>query len=194
MGKETDIWPFVQAKYFGKVPAGTHREVRVIVVHDMEYPEKLTAAEDVARYFRDMPDDRKASAHVCVDADSVVQCVRDRDIAYAAPGCNSDGIQIELAGYGRQSREQWLDDYSTKLLNNAADVIAQYLVKFDLTPQKLTDDDLQRGKAGIIGHDQASRVYKQSDHTDPGPNFPWDVLLEKVGPIYVARLGFTPVA
>lgn len=194
MGRDTDDWPYVQAKYFGKVPDGSHRRVRLIVVHDMEYPEKLTAAEDVARYFQTMPDQRRASAHVCIDADSVVQCVYDRHIAYAAPGCNSDGIQIELAGYGRQTREQWLDDYSTKLLDNAAKVIAQYLVKYEITPQKLTDEQLRAGKTGIVGHDQCSRVYKQSDHTDPGDHFPWDVLLDKIGPLYVERLGLRPLA
>lgn len=187
-GRETDTWPFVQAKYFAAVPRDTPRTVRVIVIHDMEYPEKLTAAEEVAEYFRTMPDHRPASAHICVDADSIVQCVHDRDVAYAAPGCNHDGIQIELAGYGRQSRADWLDDYSARLLDRAANATAQYCVKFDIPPVLLTDEQLRAGDRGIVGHAWVSRVYRESDHTDPGVNFPWDIFMGNVAAYYAARL------
>lgn len=191
---ETANWPRVPAKWFTPYPAGQRRPVRLVVMHDMEYPEKLTAAEDVARYFADPRNARgepvKASAQICVDADSIVQCVRDNDIAYAAPGCNGDGIQIELAGYVKQTREQWLDEYSAKLLDRAADAVAQYCLKYALPVKHLTDAELLAGAKGIIGHDQASRVYKKSDHGDPGPGFPWDVFVRQVGcrrDLYVAR-------
>jgi len=177
---ETDLWPFVPAKFFQRLPKTPRRSVRVLVIHDMEAPERLDTAEAIARYFRDMPDNRKASAHVCVDADSVVQCVHDNDIAYAAPGCNRDGIQIELAGYGSQSRGQWLDTYSDALLALGANVAAQYCLKYGIPPIHLTDAELQEGARGIVGHDQVSRVYKQSDHTDPGQHYPWDVFMNRV--------------
>jgi N-acetyl-anhydromuramyl-L-alanine amidase AmpD len=177
---ETDIWPVMKAKYFQAWPKGAHRFVRVIVVHDMEAAERPDTAEAIARYFHEMPDNRQASAHVCVDADSVVQCVHDNDIAYAAPGCNRDGIQIELAGYGSQSRGQWLDTYSDSLLALGANVAAQYCLKYDVPPIHLTDAELKEGSRGIVGHDQVSRAYKQSDHTDPGPWFPWDVFMNRV--------------
>jgi N-acetyl-anhydromuramyl-L-alanine amidase AmpD len=184
---ETDIWPFVPAKYFLPIDHKTPRRVRVVVIHDMEAAERLDTAEAIARYFRDMPDNRQASAHVCVDADSVVQCVHDRDIAYAAPGCNTDGIQIELAGYGSQTRGQWLDAYSDALLALGANVAAQYCLKYNLPPIHLTDAELHEGSRGIVGHDQVSRVYKQSDHTDPGKFFPWDVFMNRVVRYYAER-------
>lgn len=188
IGRETDRWPLVRAKWFGHFPVGMKRVVTHVVIHDMEYDESLKAAEDVAKYFQTMPDERKASAHICVDADSIVQCVPDNDIAYAAPGLNSTGIQIELAGYARQTRAQWLDDYGRRLLDRAAGAVAQYCVKFAIPPLHLTDQQLFDKREGIVGHDQVSRVYKQSNHTDPGPNFPWDYLMERVGPLYIARL------
>lgn len=189
MGHDTEQWPFVQAKHFHAVPVSAPRKVRVLVLHDMEFPEKMTAAEDVAHYFATMPDGRVASAHVCVDADSVVQCVHDRDVAYAAPGCNHDGISIELAGFMAQSREEWLDAYGAALLHRAADVVAQYCIKYDMPPRKLTDTELAGGARGIVGHDQVSRVYKKSDHQDPGPHFPWDAFMQYVGERYAARIG-----
>lgn len=171
---ETDRWPFVAAKHFKKVD-GPPRRVRVIVIHDMEAPEKGETAENVARYFATTS--TPASAHVCIDSNSIVQCVHDRDIAYAAPGCNSDGIQIELAGYGKQSRGEWLDQYGVQMLALASDAVAQYCLKYGIPAVHLTDDSLRKGMSGIVGHAQVSRVYKKSDHTDPGANFPWDVFV-----------------
>lgn len=182
---ETDNWPFVQARNFKDVPKATPRKVRVIVIHDMEYPEKLSAAEDVARYFATTT--TPASAHICVDADSIVQCVKDSDIAYAAPGCNNDGIQVELAGYARQTRAEWLDGYSAALLERAANAVAQYCLKYDIPVCHMTNVQLKAGEKGIIGHYQASEVYKKSDHMDPGPNFPWDVFMEKVAAHHLVR-------
>lgn len=182
MRRETDAWPFVRARWYG--PNSSLRAVTHIVIHDMEYSRTLRAAEDVAKYFQEMPDGRKASAHVCVDADSVVQCVKDNDVAFAAPGLNGHGIHIELAGYQRQTREQWLDPYGLRLLENGADVAAQYCMKYDIPTVHVTDTELADGKRGLVGHDQVSRVFKQSDHTDPGKNFPWDYFMERVGALY----------
>lgn len=175
---ETDRWPVVKARWFTALPPTQARHVRVLVIHDMEAPETAHTAEDVARYFATT--DTKASAHVCVDNDSVVQCVPDSDVAWAAPGCNSDGIQIEMAGYGNQSTAQWEDAYGQQLLDRAADVAAQYCLKYDLPAVHLTNAELSAGARGIVGHAQVSAVYLESDHTDPGPNFPWDDFMARV--------------
>jgi N-acetyl-anhydromuramyl-L-alanine amidase AmpD len=176
MAYETEIWPFVQAKHFKAVAPG--RIVRLGIVHDMEFPEKLTAAEDVARYFATT--DTVASAHTCVDSDSVVQCVKDNDVAFAAPGCNHDGWQLELAGFGKQTKREWWDKYSLAMLAIGADVMAQICMKYNLPPVHLTNTQLERGEKGIIGHYQATQVYRKSDHTDPGVNFPWQHFISMV--------------
>lgn len=184
---DTDLWPVVKARWFTKwaSPGSGRRPVRVIVMHDMEAPEKGETAENVARYFATT--DTKASSHICVDNNTIVQCVKDNDIAYAAPGCNSDGIQIELAGYGRQTRAEWLDPYSLALIDLGANATAQYCLKYDIPPRQLTNTLLLAGARGIIGHYQASAVYKKSNHTDPGANFPWEHFMELVNVYHRAR-------
>lgn len=181
---ETDNWPVVKARHFNKL--STRRRVRLVVLHSMEAPEKGTTAEAVARYFATT--DRRASAHVCVDNNSIVQCVFDNDVAFAAPGANSDGIHIEMAGYARQTREEWLDPYSTMVIENAANVAAQYCLKFGLPVTTLADEQLLKGAAGIVSHDQVSRVYRRSTHTDPGKGFPWDHFMARVKHYYAARV------
>lgn len=174
---ETDRWPFIKAKNFRKVDG--RRAVRVIVIHDMEFPETTSAAEVIAKDFATT--DRQASAHICVDSDSIVQCVLDNNVAFAAPGANNDGIQIELAGFAKQTREQWLDPYGVLMLDRAADATAQYCLKYDIPVRQLSNDQLgDKVSKGIVGHRQVSQVFKKSDHMDPGPNFPWDFFLKRV--------------
>jgi N-acetyl-anhydromuramyl-L-alanine amidase AmpD len=170
----TPSWPFIPARWFTATPKGTRRRVRIVGIHAMDAPEKGNTAESVARYFATLPPTEKKSAHITVDCNSTVQCVWDNDIAYAMPGCNRDGIQIELAGYSSQTREGWMDEYSMATLQEGARAVAYYLHKYEIPAVHLTNDELRAGGRGIIGHYQASAVYKGSDHTDPGPFFPWE--------------------
>jgi N-acetyl-anhydromuramyl-L-alanine amidase AmpD len=178
---ETQIWPYVPAKYIGKKRAKT----RLVTIHDMEAPELDKTAENVARYFQNP--DYPSSAHICVDNNSIVQCVKDSYIAYGAGGGNDDAIHIELAGYGAQKKSDWLDHYSIACLALGADAAAQYCLKYELPPVKLTNQQLLAGKAGIVGHDQITTVYKISTHTDPGPFFPWPRFMAMVRAFYDER-------
>jgi N-acetyl-anhydromuramyl-L-alanine amidase AmpD len=173
---ETDRFPVMKARFFKHLTE--KRNVRVVVIHSMEAPEKGETAENVARFFQNTQN--PASAHLCIDNNSIVQCVFDNDIAFAAPGVNSDGIQLELAGFAKQKREEWMDAYSILVLENAANAAAQYSLKYNIPIKHLTDAELEAGQKGIIGHVQATRVYKKSTHTDPGEGFPWDHFIDRV--------------
>jgi N-acetyl-anhydromuramyl-L-alanine amidase AmpD len=169
MAYETDPWLYVPAKYPGPKRSGA---VRLVVIHTAQWREHSTSAEALAKYGQN-PDGGVKSWHIAVDSDTVIQCVKDSFVAYAAPGANHDGIQIELACRAEQTPAQWRDPYSLAQLAVAADATAQYCLKYDIPPVHLSDVELYAGHRGIIGHAQASRVYKKSTHTDPGPNFPW---------------------
>jgi N-acetyl-anhydromuramyl-L-alanine amidase AmpD len=174
---ETDKWPYVPAKHLTKNQG--KRNVRLIVIHSMEAPEKGDTAESVAKYFKTT--NREASAHICVDNNSIVQCVLDNNIAWAAPGANSDGIHIEMAGYADQETAEWLDPYSTLVLENAANAAAQYCLKYKIPPIHLTDAELGDKKTkGIVSHAQVTTVFKKGTHTDPGKNFPWAYFIGRV--------------
>lgn len=165
--------PFVQARNYTKTRG---RTIDLIVIHDMEYPERPNGAEWCAAYFagKNAP---KASAHYYVDNNSVVQGVRDKDVAWAAPGANHDGIQIEHAGYAAQSRAEWLDAYSKAELKRSAKLVAQLCHKYEIPIRRLRPIDLRNGKRGICGHRDVNAAFHESDHSDPGPNFPWLVYL-----------------
>ena len=87
---------------------GRQRALRLIVIHTMEAPETPTTAENIAAYFAS--GNVVASAHACVDQDSLVICLPMSDTAFAAPGANADGYQVEHAGYAAQDDAGWADD------------------------------------------------------------------------------------
>lgn len=156
----------------------------------MEAPEKGTTAEAVAKYFATTT--KKASAHYCFDNDSEVQCVLDKDVAYAAPGANSDGLQFELAGYAAQSQGEWKDLFSLSMLSRAAIVAYHKCLEFDIPVVALSNADLLAGKKGIVTHNQVSQAYKLSSHWDPGPNFPMGLFIDLIKAVPLLTQSVTP--
>jgi peptidoglycan hydrolase-like protein with peptidoglycan-binding domain len=167
---------FVQARHYRK---GRTKPLRLVVWHDMEAPEKSTTAESVAHYFATT--DREASAHLCADTDSVVECVKPGDTAFHAPGANADGYGVELAGYARQTKAEWADAGSKATIRTAAKAVAPVMKAHGIPARWLTDAQVADGKTkGMTTHAQVTKVLKKSTHTDPGPNFPKSFVLQEV--------------
>ena len=166
---------FVQARWYTRTDG---RQIDLIVLHSMEAPEKGDTAEAVAAYFA--RGTVKASAHYCIDANSIVQSVFDRDIAWAAPGANRDGLQMEHAGYARQTPEEWADPYSETMLRRSAALVARKCRRYNVPARIVYPAGLLVGRRGITTHAFVSQAFHRSDHTDPGPNFPLRHYLELV--------------
>jgi N-acetyl-anhydromuramyl-L-alanine amidase AmpD len=151
-----------------------------IVVHDMEAQESGTTAEATAAYFANGAGGRSVSAHYCVDNNSVVQCVRLRDSAWTVgnrPG-NNRGINWELAGFARQTRAQWLDAFGLAMFHRAAPIIRADAARYGISLRRCTVTDLRALRPGVTSHNDLRLAFGVTDHTDPGPNFPWDTFLE----------------
>lgn len=157
---------------------GREKPLRLIVIHTMEAPEGPQTAENIAAYFAS--GDVVASAHACVDQDSVVVCLPPTATAFAAPGANADGYQIEHAGYASQDGAGWNDAESQSMLKLSAAHAREIALAAGIPLRHLSDAELAAGYAGFVGHDQVSRVYKRSDHWDPGTNFPWSQYMDLV--------------
>ena len=155
----------------GNYHAGRTGGIRVIVIHTGETGEGSTAAEGMGNWFADAR--ARASAHKGADTDSICTYLPDTATAWAAPGANADGLQLELAGRAGQTSGQWADDASAAILANGATVVREWCAKHGIPARWLTDAQLRDGRTkGLATHAQVSRVFKRSDHWDPGPNFP----------------------
>ena len=170
--------PFLLAKNFTPASRGV---IDLIVIHDMEYPEVPTGAEWCAQFFAGSNAPR-ASTHYSVDSNSVVQSVRDRDVAWHAPGANHNGIGIEHAGYAKQSRQEWLDPYSLAELVISAHLVRKLCDRYAIPIVRLSAADLTAKKRGITGHADVTKAFPGPGrtHWDPGPNFPWDKYIQLV--------------
>lgn len=144
-----------------------------VVLHTMETPEHNQISENIAGWFANPI--AQTSAHYCVDPDSVVQCVDERACAWAAMQVgNANGIHIEMAGRAAQTAAEWADAPSQAILARTAALTADICRRHNIPAWYLTDQQLANGEKGITTHAQISRVFKQSDHTDPGGGFPMD--------------------
>ncbi len=170
----------------------TNRAIDVVVMHTMEIAERKDAAEICARWFQSRAS--MVSAHYCVDADGIVQCVLEKNIAWHARGGNADSIGVELAGFARQTREEWGDDYSDAVLRRAATLVADVVRRRSIPVRWLRASDLVAGRRGITGHVEVSRAFGKSDHWDPGPGFPIEEFLGQVRAAQAAGRGRPPGA
>lgn len=153
--------------------------VQLIVIHTTEGSTHGTSAEDGARYNQTRTDG--TSAHYFVDNNSVIQGVRTADQAHTAKGQgNRRGIHYELCARAGYSAAWWADDYAEAMLRLAARQAARDARKWDIPVRHLTVSQVAGGAKGFCGHHDISRAFGQSDHTDPGPSFPWSRFLDMV--------------
>lgn len=146
-----------------------------IVIHDMEAGENSARAESTAAYFANPGDGRSVSAHYCVDNDSVIQCVKLADVAWTVgntPG-NNRGINWELAGFARQTKEEWLDAFGIAMFTQMAKYVQRDAVTYKIPLEKRSVSELKAFKPGITSHNDLRLAFGKTTHTDPGPNFPW---------------------
>lgn len=171
MTKDVPTIPLVQARHY--TPA-SRTSVDLVVIHTMEAPEKGTTAEDVAAWFAG-PNAPQASAHYCIDNNSVVQTVLEKDVAWHAPGANRNGIGLEHAGFAKQTAAEWADDFSTEMLRRSAELCADICNRYNIPVVFVGPDELKAGARGITTHKAITDgLNGGKGHWDPGPAFPMD--------------------
>jgi N-acetyl-anhydromuramyl-L-alanine amidase AmpD len=160
-------------------PRAGNEVVKWIVIHSMEAPERGDMAESCANYFRNPP--RPSSVHFCADDNSVVQTALLTNTVAGAIGANRNGIHIEQAGYAKQSGEEWSDSYSSKMIEDqVGPLVAKLCAMYGIPMKRLSVEELKAGHKGIVDHKTCSDAFG-GDHWDPGPNYPWNKLIDYLG-------------
>lgn len=89
---------------------------------------------------------------------------------------NRYGLSWEFVGFLSSSTS-----YYRACVDRAADPMRLVLAKLGIPHRWLTDAQLRDGVSrGLVTHLQCSRVLGGSNHTDPGPNFPYGYLIERL--------------
>lgn len=171
-------------------------EVHWIVLHSAEIAEQASSAEALASWAAGASAPQ-ASWHYAIDNDSITQSVLEDRIAWHAPGANKLGVGYEHAGFARQSREEWLDDYSAPMLDLSARLAACVTgPRWGLPLDNFVDaaglrkayfEFHQKGKKvpndlrGFTTHAEVTKSkIKAGSHVDPGKAFPIDYYMSRV--------------
>lgn len=153
--------------------AGRLGPVDVLVLHTAE---GAVTADALGRYFERTS--RVVSAHSGVDDHERRDYLGFEHTAYAAPGANADGEQLELCGFASWSRDTWLAHGG--MLEQAARWLAARCLARHIPPVLLDAADLRADKRGITTHAAVSAAFRRSTHTDPGTAFPLELVLSRV--------------
>lgn len=156
----------------GSVPKSAKK---VIVIHDMEVDAPLTAAEAVGSYFS--RGSSGGSTQYGIDNNSIQQYLPPTSIPWGAPYCNTQGIHIEQMGKASWSTTKW-KTYAKGTIDRCAWLVAKLSIDFNIPIDHLSVSELKAGKRGVVTHYDCTKAFGGS-HTDPGPNYPLNYMLEK---------------
>lgn len=154
------------------------KNIKIVVLHSTEGDTARAAAEWFAN------PQSAGSAHIVVDDKECYRTVPNDVTPWAAPGANTIGFHIEQAGYAHWTREEWLKH--DKTLRRSAYKAAYHCKLFGIPIVRIGAPELKAGKKGITSHAECTKAFG-GDHTDPGPNYPWDIFL-KYAKEYAASL------
>lgn len=155
-----------------------------VVVHSAETPLKRGFALSIGRWFATAGS--SASAHAMVDPGDTVHMVDGNVRAWhAGPTANRLFKGYEQAGYASFTREQWLSPDGLAMISQLADLIAADCKEFGIPARWATDAQIIAARdqgipCGLLKHDDVRRLLGGTTHHDPGPEYPYDVLLAMV--------------
>lgn len=182
------------ASYTYAGPAGAGRggtrersgPTRWVVLHTSEGAEGETSAEGLAAFIRTPASGSNvASYQQITDTDRVLVIMDDRLRCHGGAGANDAGLHICMPGRAAQTRAQWLDSVTSRYIEQAARATADWCQKWGIPPIRRFAVDMRNGAKGITDHNQVRLAFGQTTHTDVGPNFPWDVFMDRVNDLLV---------
>lgn len=146
-------------------------DIRWVVIHCTEG----STAAGAASWFQNPASG--GSAHLVIDDEDCFRTLLDGDIPWGAEGANSRGFHIEIAGFARWKREDWLA--KDRRLRRAAFKTAYHCVKFKIPLRWVSPTKLRLGWKGIATHADCCKAFGGT-HWDPGAGFPKDKFLALV--------------
>lgn len=146
--------------------------VRLVVIHTAEGARTAAA---LGNYFSSSS--VQASSHVGIDdSGAIEQYVDYAQAAWTVRSGNAVSDNAELCGFAAWTRQQWLANHLT-MLNATARWIRDRCQARGIPIVKLSPIEVAVGRAGVCGHVDWTQGMRDGSHTDPGPGFPWDYVI-----------------
>jgi hypothetical protein len=144
------------------------------VIHTAE---GARTTRELANYFSGPVE---ASSHAGIDDHAIEQYLPYDRSAWTMLSANPISDQAELCGFAAWTRAQWLDEHRG-MVNFAAQWIRDRCLARGIPIRKLSPAQVAAGEAGVCGHWDWTVGMRDGTHTDPGPGFPWDVVIATAG-------------
>jgi LysM repeat protein len=169
MAVTAPVGPHIQAKGYRRGRAYTQsKQVSWVVVHTAE---GATDEKNLGNFFKSKA---SGSSNAGIGQDGgYATYVNYKDTPWTNPPLNEESDTVELCGFAKWGRADWLKQ--TKMLDTLARWIAWRCAVRKIPVRYVASPS--RGTTGVTGHKQVNSVYKSSSHWDPGPQFPWDVVI-----------------
>ena len=151
---------------------------RLLVIHTAE---GATNFHELGSFFANPAS--QVSSHVGIDdtPGEVGAYVLPQCKTWTAFAANDWGEHAELCGFAVWSRATWLTH--PVMLANTKQWLEEESARYGIPLVKLDANDIRAGKSGVCGHVDVTAAGAGGNHWDPGPNFPWDVVLSGVAPV-----------
>lgn len=155
-------------------PSSSRHGARVIwaVIHTAE---GARTVDSLAAWFNRAGSN--ASAHALADDDRVMDNFVPYSLAaWTLRGGNTRSDNLELCGFADWTRAEWLNHMG--MLRHAAGWIRTRCLSRGIPMVKIGPADVAAGRPGVIGHVDYTNGTGDGTHWDPGPNFPWDLVMQ----------------
>lgn len=137
--------------------------------------EGIRKASDLKAFFERSTD---SSAHAVADDNTLLDNLVPYDRAsWTLRNGNTRSLNLELCGFAKWTRAEWLQHQG--MLDNAAAWIRRACQWAGIPIVKLSAADIKAGRAGVIGHVDYTNGTGDGTHWDPGPGFPWDIVIAR---------------
>jgi hypothetical protein len=152
------------------------KTVRLVALHTAEGSRTV---ESLGRWFQRRPTEKDpgSSSHTGIDDFRIETYVAYDRAAWTLRSGNKISDNAELCGFARWSRAEWLTH--DQMLTLAAQWVRERCAARNIPLRKLTPAQVAAGVSGVIGHKDWTVGMHDGTHTDPGDNFPWDVVIAR---------------
>lgn len=166
---------FVQApSHGGAFRAG---KPRLIIIHSLEAPARKGLAYDLATGWIQTAG---VSPHAMTDPGETVDLLSEDTVGWHCGNGNQEGVGFEHTGYAAWSFEQWTTGDAFAAVRLGAKRAAEAAKRHDIPLRWLSLSQIRNGERGFCTHADISATLGGTNHTDPGPGFPYAIFMQMV--------------